>query len=314
MKKRLFYRTILILLLGLSFPFMINYVVDPFNMNNLFNLGLSKDKVSYILNYRLYKLIDFKNHPQENIILGDSRGDSLKTAYFKELGVYNYANLSYGRGTLYEAADTFWYCVNLSRLKIVIIVVPFNLYSDSNRYNIVGEAENIINNPVSYYLNTFILKVSFFNLYTRLTGKLWITENPGMDKEAFWQRELGESVTGEFYRGWEQPQILYNKLKEISQYCRSHNIKLILLIPPTHVDLQNKVAVYGLTKQYKKYKKDLSNIAVVANFDYPNEVTVNKEYFLDPYHFNSDIARLIIKRLVELSHIDADKMLIEMKF
>ncbi len=314
MNKRIFYRTILILCAAFSFTFIVNYVIDPFNMNNLFNLGLSKDKISNIMNYRLYKLLGFKNHPQENIILGDSRGDSLKISYFNEIGANNFANLSYGGGTLYEAVDTFWYCVKLSRLNSVIIVVPFNLYSETNNYNSVGQTENIIDNPIRYYLNSFILEASFANLYTRLTGRMWKTEKPDLDKDAFWQQQLGETVTGEFYRDWKYPKILYEKLMQIAEYCRSHEIKLIFLIPPTHIELQKKIAAYGLTGEYQRYKEDLAKIAFVADFDYPNEITADKEYFLDPYHFNPKIARLIAKKLVDLSCLKVDKVLIKMNF
>jgi hypothetical protein len=314
MNNRFFYRTILILFACLSFTFMVNYVVDPFNINDLFNLGLHKDKISCIMNYRLYKLIEFKNHPQKNIILGDSRGDSLKVTYLKEIGANNFANLSYGGGTLYEAVDTFWYCVKSSRLNLVIIVVPFNLYSETNNYNIVGQAEHIIENPIKYYVNSFILEASFSNLYTRLTGRMWKTEKPDLDKEAFWQMQLGETVTGEFYRDWKYPQVLYNRLKQIIEYCHFHNIKLIFLIPPTHIELQNKIVEYGLTEEYQRYKEDLAKIALVADFDYPNKVTADKECFLDPYHFNPKIARLIAKKLVDLSYLKVDKGLIKMIF
>ena len=54
--------------------FIIVYQIDPFNYYNKKNY--SEKKINLIARKtepHLYKLIDFKNNPKENIVLGDSR-------------------------------------------------------------------------------------------------------------------------------------------------------------------------------------------------------------------------------------------------
>jgi hypothetical protein len=59
---------------------LFNFIVDPFNMNQVFNFGFKKDiVVSYGANTRLYKLFAYRNNPLPNVLLGDSRMASFNT-------------------------------------------------------------------------------------------------------------------------------------------------------------------------------------------------------------------------------------------
>ena len=59
-----------------------------------------------------------------------------------------------------------------------------------------------------------------------------------------YQKQLGES-TKIFYGHYIYLEDLYNELVKIHDYYLAHDIEMVLIIPPTHVDLQNKVADYG---------------------------------------------------------------------
>ncbi len=299
MAKKFVTQVILSVFIAISIIGILNFIIDPFNLNKVFNLNLPKDKVSYIMHYRLYKMIEFLNSPKSNIILGDSRTDGLKVEYFNELGVADIYNFAYGGGTLYEEIDTFWFAIQYIKPEKVIISVPFNLFNENNTKNMVKESESMIKNPLEYYFNSFILKASLLNLYTKLTGKMWRTERPAMNKEAFWTYQLGTEVTGRYYNSFIYPIHLLDCIKKISDYGEENNIELQFFIPPTHVELQNKVNEYGIQKYYEDYKKELARYSEVIDFDYPNEVTINKDNFKDPYHANENIEIKIVNELVE---------------
>ena len=86
-------------------------------------------------------------------------------------------------------------------------------------------------------------------------------------------------------------------MKRISNYCEANNIKLILFIPPTHVDLQQKIKHYKLADMNRKFKSDLASIGDLYDFDYPNQYTRDPENFSDPFHFGIKIKNIVQEEL-----------------
>lgn len=283
--------------------FLLNYIIDPFNINNNKLLDLPKNKVSYKLNYRLYKMAEFSHHPHRFIILGDSRSDALKEQYFTQ-SVYNF---SYGGGNLAEAIDTFWFASKQVELKRVIIGVPFNMFNTFNSSTkLTEEADLLIATPLKYYLNFFTIKASWMNLYSKYMDVELNLEKPTMSKEAFWQQQLN-ATTKIFYGKYQYPKKIISELEKISEYAREHDIRVQIFIPPVHLDLQQKVDEYKLNNAYKNYKLELSKLFEVIDFDIDNNITKNKENFSDPYHFTPKIAQDIVNEIINETAVFSHK-------
>jgi len=276
--------------------FTVNFVVDPYNFNNIFDFDFRKNVISKSKNYRLWKLSDLSRKSKSYVILGDSRSGNLEEVYFERLGVEGFYNLGYGGGTLSEAIDSFWIAAGNNKLEKVIFGVPFSLFNESNNLNLLLEAEDVMDNPFKYYLSSFTFSASYMNVYDKYIGRV-AQEVPPMNKEAFWRHQL-EGVTNGYYSTYVYPDRSLMKLKEISEYCAEMGIEFIFFIPPTHVDLQSRVADFSLTREYSLYKDDLCKIANVIDFDYLNKVTASKDNFTDPYHFNEKIAIKIVEEIV----------------
>lgn len=272
---------------------IMNYVVDPYNVNQQFDLRLSKDKVSYRANYRLYKMQEFRRHPCENILLGDSRIDGLDTAEIERITGDTYFNFAYGGGTAYEIVDTFWYAANHVKLKRVYIGVNFNIYNASNRLDLVPEAERTLAQPLTYYFSLYTTKISLYNLCYKVLGINMVSETPTMEKSVFWKEQLGKT-TKNFYGRYIYPEDLCIKFEQIRDYCREHDIELVFIIPPTHVDLQNEVASYGLTQEYARYKSDLHSFGKVFDFDVDTSDNRDYDLYRDPYHAGKEIKEKVI--------------------
>ncbi|MDD2285487.1 MAG: hypothetical protein PHQ11_08835 [Paludibacter sp.] len=118
-----------------------------------------------------------------------------------------------------------------------------------------------------------------------------------MSKSWFWNYQLGKKVTGEFYRSYKYPHILLKKLVAIKDYCLKNSINLMIISPPTHVDLQNKIHDYRLEREYKKYKEELNTFPIFMDYDKQNSITENRKNFDDPYHFNERVARNIVNEI-----------------
>ena len=82
------------------------YFIDPYNY---YNKGDKHEKISSIatqIQPHLFRLTEFKNNPNKNILLGDSRSDALYSV-FEDEKKQTWNNLSYGGGSLNEVIEHF---------------------------------------------------------------------------------------------------------------------------------------------------------------------------------------------------------------
>ena len=273
--------------------------IDPFNLikqeQNPKLIEL-KEEISYKLNYPLYKLIKYDANPANIVVLGDSRSDKLKHQYFEEVLNEKVDNLSYGGGSIQEIIDTFWEIKKNKNLKTVFIGLNFNLYNKNNCKNRVLEAISLKDSPLSYILSKFTLKSTLMISQATICNSKIELEKPPFTEDEFWNFQLNTTVS-QFYGSYIYPQNYFDALKAIAEYSNSNNIKLIFFIPPTHIDLQNRVKDFNLTNEEHQFKMDLSLLAETYDFDYPNEMTQNRNNFLDPFHFNDSIAKVVINEI-----------------
>lgn len=256
-----------------------------------------KYEISRKVNYPLYKLQQFSNNPTDIILLGDSRIDKLKTATFDNLTKSNTSNLAYGGGTLPEIIESFWYAAKIHDLKQVYIGINFNLWNADNAKNSVTNAIELKNSPLSFPFSRTCLLSTFLICKSLVTDKTVNIEKPNRSRDDFWKYQL-ESSANNFYRSYTYPTDYHKSLLEISDYCKKNNINLVFFVPPTHVDLQQKVNEFKLEAAQVKFKSDLSKLGLFYDFDYANEITENRVNFSDPFHYTDSIANIVIKEIV----------------
>jgi hypothetical protein len=280
------------------FVFCFNYVVDPFNKNLAFSLNLPKSTISMEMSYPLFKVIDYSRNPKPVIVLGDSRAMALSEDLFAAAGINNVFNFAYGGGTLYEAIDTFWYATSKTRLKKVIVVLPFNLLSEYNATNRFLPAKHLGESNAAYYFSSFVTKASVYNVIKKLSRVSIRPEKPAAGKEAFWQFQLG-TTTSMHYGNWTWSPKLFAELRKVVAHCNQSDIEVTFVIPPSHVDLQNKVTQFDLDAEYADYKLELQKMARIIDYDFENQVTADRDNFRDPYHFNQEIAGKLVEQIID---------------
>ena len=152
----------LIFILGLS-PLLFNFVVDPYNMNKVFNLGINKEKISLKAHYPLWKILNYPSQTATTLIMGDSRALALKDKYWHQLKLINAYNFSYGGGTINEIVDTVNFIKNSPQLKTIFIGIQLRSFSPlfKKGMNRVPEAIEFANNPLQYYSNGFVTEISW---------------------------------------------------------------------------------------------------------------------------------------------------------
>lgn len=280
--------------------FLLVIYVDPYNIireEHNSKLKELKSQISYKLNYTLYKLPLYKRKPTDIVILGDSRANQLKPITFERLLNINTTNLAYGAGTLSEVIQTFNYIKDIHSLKQVYIGINFNMYNNFPNRNRVNGALKKMESTHSYLVSKVCLKSTFLMLKSFITNKEIKLGMPLETKSEFWKWQMETNLPA-FYSNYEYPSIYYEGLKEISNYCKENNIKLIFFIPPTHIEQQQAVINFDLAEEEIRFRSDIKKLGVLYDFDYPNEITKNKANFSDPLHPIDSIVEIVTQEIV----------------
>jgi len=175
--KGLFYVLIILLgfILGLS-PVVLNYVVDPYNMNKVFDLNINKEKLSLKSHYPLWKIVNYPKETTDTLILGDSRALALKDKYWHQLELSKAYNFAYGGATIDEIYDTFQHIKYNKSIKNIVLGIQLRSMSPHYKkaMNRVPEAISLAENPLQYYSNGFVTKMSWKHVKKHYPEKLSI--------------------------------------------------------------------------------------------------------------------------------------------
>ena len=275
----------------------LDFIVDPYRANRVFDLGLRRDLVSPVLNQRLWKLMDYDHDPRRRIVLGDSRCDRLKAEYFARAGMPGVVNLSVGGSTLSEVDEIYAFARRRTRLESVLVCVSFDRYNEIIAANRVPEVVPLVEHRAVYYLSPFVLQSSVAVLRQRITGYAK-TGRPNMGRAEFLRYQLGPDVIGSSYGLWKRPDRQWARLESLARGCRSDGTSLSFVIPPNHVDLQASVDQYGLRAEYELHKQRLATLAPVVDFDFANAMTGDAEQYDDPFHAKPEVYERVVKELV----------------
>jgi hypothetical protein len=282
------------LLIGGVFAF--NYVVDPFNVNRSFALGLEKRDVSYNLSNYAWKYPEYQHDPQPSVILGDSRARRLPAEAFEAVdgeGTYNFA---FGGATGGDVIETFWFALEQGALKRVYMGLGALLLNDSIAVERGRRDRELLASPLQYYFSPFVTGASVRVVLRHTLGIEGPDETPPMSPEAFWEYQLTVPPR-QYYGSYLYPTKLLGRLKEVAAVCAERDIELVFFMPPTHVDLQAKRMEYQIEGDYQRALRELELLAPVYDWDYPNVVTQDAALFSDPFHPKDAVAKRVAREL-----------------
>lgn len=294
-----FIKKILIFLSPFVILLLLEIIIDPFNY-----FSAEKDKEMLELknalarkkNTYLYRLIEFERNPSRVIVLGDSRAQRLNAEFFAEVNGLRVVNLAAGAGSIQDMINIFWDLSARNKLDTVYMGVGIEGYNGTLLKDRVSAAIEVKNSMPLYLMNKFTIENTMLILKAKLFGQHVEYEPPPFSREAFWQYELSQE--DRFLSNYSYPKNYYNELKKISAYCQKNNIKLVFLISPSHTELQSKIGAYHLEQEYEKFKEDIQSFGDLYDFNWSNEITSNKNNFLDPLHSIDSVSRLMIREML----------------
>ncbi|MEP7254690.1 MAG: hypothetical protein ABI666_02885 [Ferruginibacter sp.] len=284
-------------------PFLIliglEVIIDPFNYffpEKNKELGELKNNLARKKNTYLYRLIEYERDQYPGIVLGDSRAQRLMPDFFEEVDGEKVVNLAAGAGSLQDVIKIFWDLSKSKNLKKVYIGVAIEGYSGTLLKDRVSAALEVKNSVPLYLMNKFTLENTMLILKAKVFNQRVEVPDPPFSREEFWQYELAQE--GRYLRDYSYPKNYYNELKKISEYCLKNNIKLVFIISPTHIEVQNKISEFKLNKDYERFKEDIRSFGDLYDFNWPNVITENKNNFLDPLHSIDSVSRIMIREVI----------------
>lgn len=293
LKKALIFISPFIILIALEI------IIDPFNYffsEKNQELAQLKNNLARKKNTYLYRLIEYERNQTGAIVLGDSRAQRLMPDFFKEVNGEKVVNLAAGAGSLQDVIKIFWDLSKKKTLKKVYMGVAIEGYSGTLLKDRVSQAIEVKNSPPLYLMNKFTLENTLLILKARLFNQHVEAGDPPFSREEFWQYELSQE--DRYLRNYSYPKNYHDELKKISEFCLKNNIKLVFIISPTHIDIQNKIPEFNLTAAYEKFKEDIKSFGDLYDFNWPNVITENKNNFLDPLHSIDSVSRIMIREVL----------------
>jgi hypothetical protein len=284
-------------------PFLIlialEILIDPFNY-----FSPEKDKKTAELknalarkkNTYLYRLIEYEQNPTPVIVLGDSRAQRLMPDFFEEVNGKKVLNLAAGAGSLQDVIKIFRDLSSRHKLDTVYIGISIEAYSGTLLKDRVSAALEVKNSAPLYLTSKFTVENTMLILKSKLFKQPVEVQAPPFSREEFWKYELEQE--DRYLRSYAYPRNYFNDLKEISGYCLENRIKLVFIISPTHTEVQDKIAQFKLEKEYEKFREDIKLFGDLYDFNWPNEITRDKNNFLDPLHSIDSVSRIMIREII----------------
>ena len=283
-------------------------IIDPFNYFNLIDLKNESPKQNAEkLNTLLFRTIDFKNNPTNNILIGYSRTDALPIKLIENYENTLYKKINTNAAKLNEIFELFYFAYEKNKINKVVIGINFSMFNKFSFQNRVKNILKIINNPLLYIFNKNTLEASFYVLRSYLLS-IDINTEPTLNKEQFWNWII-EIKSKHWYEKYEYPKNLYKELEEFDAFTKKNNVEVIFIVVPHHREFHQKLINSGLENEEKIFKKILSSLyAKVYDFDYFNSITTNKNNFKDPIHYNEIIGKLIVNEIWTNNLVIAKKL------
>lgn len=305
---------------ALTLPFMIYFAfiafIDPFGLFSFSGMISQPVKERYAsrINPPLYLLSRYRNAPEANLLMGDSRMGLIQNSMVRKSTDRKFFNFSYGASSFPEISTIFWQVIQWKKLESVYIGLSLELYNKLNNRNRVAGAIDIMENPLRYFTNYSVLNCALLVAKEKITGATSHADVPAMSRSEFWNYQL--NTTGKrYFTNWVYPENYYKELEKIRDFCSLHGIRIIFVVFPTHMELQRLIDINNLREAEQRFLGDLSDLAEVYNFNIVSELTRRKENFDDPFHVKSDVAAKlaeVIFRDDTVSGINSDRLFIHM--
>lgn len=242
----------------------------------------------------MWKLVDFRRNPNDNILLGDSRLSYFDLDSLETLTGDAYYNLGVPGGNYVTIDHAFHYADSLANLRNVVVQVSFRGMHVGQNFDIYAEPAAILERPWSYVYNRRVIEAAGLNVYSALFPNSLKYDVPGDDQ---WRSVLdAERAAAE---SWTMDTTVYERLQRIADRCKAKSARLLFVEYPTHPDLQQLIQETGLGPLRETYFAHLRTMAPVLDLDQPGMFPADRSFWRDPLHLTIEAQRALIPLIWE---------------
>ena len=314
--------TILLAISGIS---LANFLIDPYDIyrhNQPFELTLVKPEKSN--HDRLYKTIDIINLKPNIILLGSSRMkqgiNPEYSGFSKNEKVYNLGIDGSNTYELFRYLEHSY--VNQPKLKKVILGIDhfmfngFDKQQDALIEKRLGKTHIVITDLINTLFSQDTLIASQNTLkenwnLTPLPQQLTYGDNGFFphrrpkDGQTKWRFNNIIEQYFNFHVQYKLSEERLQNFEQIVEFCREHNIELIVFISPSHATQWEALRVTNRWESFEQWKRKMVTITPVWDFSGYNSVTKEPiqdfmNNYVDNSHYTPKIGNFVLNRI--LSH------------
>ena len=319
----LFLTTVILSISGIS---LANFVVDPYDIfrhNQPFKSPLTKpEKLDH---GRLYKAIDIINLKPNIILLGSSR---MKQGLNPNHPVFSDDETVYNLGidgsNIYELFRYLEHSyVNQPQLKQVILGIDHYMFNEFDKRQDAFIEKRLKKRHITFTdLSKTLLSqdalmatrntlIENWNRPDKKAPDLTYGDNgffphrfPKDGKTAWRFRNIIEQYFG-YHVQYKLSEDRFNAFKKIVEFCRQHNIELIVFISPSHATQWEALKVTDRWDSFEQWKRKMVQLTPVWDFSGYNSITTEPikdvmNNYVDNSHYTPKIGNLVLNRI--LSH------------
>lgn len=321
----------------------VNWGIDPYmvHKNSPKILGLNLQKPVLSRNARLYLASDIINHPFEVLVLGASTAEGLPTQhpYYASPEVYR---LGIGGANSYELLRYYQHAFANNDIKHVIVVLnfySFNAYRPPTadfREDILDVDVNGQTNPMAplrrlsnvFSIDTFrdsiktVLAQEHERPKLNKDKKLYLQDNRSQELYTVFnnidRHQLGNVLLAQPRRKFSLGPIdstpsPFGYFRMLAKHAKENNIKLDVIISPSHARSLGIINVAGLWSTFETWKRDLTDLSALYKnmnlwdfsgfHEYALSVvpgpgdTSKMTWYRDQIHFSNALGKKVLNRM-----------------
>lgn len=93
---------------------------------------------------------------------------------------------------------------------------------------------------------------------------------------------------------------LWGKIETIAHWSKANDVQLVFVIPPTIVEMQERMSEFGYADLNHRFRLRLAELAPVFDFDFNSPLTRDLSRFTDAYHFKAKSAHGIVGEIMQM--------------
>ena len=158
------------------------FVVDPFDYFAVSHVFREQTKIenAAALNLLTFNMLKEVHNPCENLIIGDSRAESLPLERIEKITGQRYFLLSGNALKLNESVDLFYFANRKMPVKHAVFTINFNEYNEFAYADRVTSVESMIHNPLIYLFDRSVAQAAYYVAKAAVTKKQAFSSIPPM--------------------------------------------------------------------------------------------------------------------------------------